>query len=240
MAGAGNVLGSKFSEISAIIREVKDKTRVGVCLDTCHMFAVGYDIRTKDGAMMSEFSQEIGFQYLRGMHINDSKGKVGSGKDRYQNLGLGHLTLRTFAHVLSDPRTQDIPLILETPAHDSDEAKSKGKKSSESEGSRSTEWEVWKKEVEVLGRLATLGRESEGSASASSNPIGEDERDRLLDEWTNELKAVVVKYGGSAVLENESSKKGSGKVKGEGKGKQRKKLKADEEEEDDGESDGSC
>ncbi|KAI0685051.1 xylose isomerase-like protein [Cytidiella melzeri] len=205
MAGSGNVLGSKFSEIGAIIKEVEDKARVGVCLDTCHAFAAGYDIRTKDGweAMMSEFTEEIGIRYLRGMHINDSKGNLGSGKDRHQNLGLGHLGLSTFAHILSDPRTKDIPLILETPTHDSDKApklkgeakrkKEKNKPYHNTEGDehervplRSEEWEVWKKEVEVLRRLASMGTEE---------PVF-DNRERLLDEWTKEIESVVVKFAG--------------------------------------------
>ncbi|OBZ69274.1 putative endonuclease 4 [Grifola frondosa] len=119
-AGAGHVLGSNFSELGSIIQQVNDKSRVGVCLDTCHTFAAGYDITTKEGwdSTLAEFDREVGLPYLRGMHINDSKAILGSKKDRHENIGLGHLGLTTFAHIVTDPRTKDIPLILETPAFD--------------------------------------------------------------------------------------------------------------------------
>ncbi|KAI0761411.1 xylose isomerase-like protein [Irpex lacteus] len=231
MAGANNVLGSHFSEIGAIIREVEDKSRVGVCLDTCHMFAAGYDIRTKDGwdAMMSEFTEEIGLQYLRGMHINDSKGELGGGKDRHENLGLGHLTLRTFSHILSDERTQGIPLILETPAHDG-----KGKSRNKSKG---MEWDVWKKEVEILGRLVTLPQTSPSTLPVSESWDASDEKDeqeneQLLAKWTEEIRGVVGRCSGGG--EASSSKKttnSSTKVKG-GKGKGKKVDEEEEGEED--------
>ncbi|TFK56306.1 AP endonuclease [Heliocybe sulcata] len=138
MAGAGNVIGAAFAEIGGIIKLVEDKSRVGVCLDTCHMFAAGYDIRTLEGwrAMMNEFENEIGLQYLRGMHINDSKADLASKKDRHQNIGLGFLGLETFHHIVTDERVRDIPLVMETPQYE--------------------DVEVWKKELEVLNRMSGL------------------------------------------------------------------------------------
>ncbi|VDB83335.1 unnamed protein product [Peniophora sp. CBMAI 1063] len=121
MAGAGNVVGGEFEHIAKIIEQVRDKTRVGVCVDTCHAFAAGYDIRTEKGwnETMTQFDTTIGIQYLRGMHLNDSKATLGSKKDRHDNLGCGKIGLDAFSHIVSDPRTRDIPLILETPSHES-------------------------------------------------------------------------------------------------------------------------
>ncbi|KZV71947.1 AP endonuclease [Peniophora sp. CONT] len=121
MAGAGNVVGGDFAHIAEIIEQVEDKSRVGVCLDTCHAFATGYDIRTSEGwkETMAKFDAAIGMQYLRGMHLNDSKAALGTKKDRHDNLGRGEIGLDAFSQIVSDPCTRDIPLILETPSHDS-------------------------------------------------------------------------------------------------------------------------
>lgn len=138
MAGSGNVIGSRFSELKGIIDHVEDKTRVGVCLDTCHAFAAGYDISTKKGwdATLSAFDTEVGLSYLKGLHLNDSKAALGSKKDRHENIGLGHIGISTFRHVVSDPRTQDIPLILETPTFEATE--------------------IWTKEISALNCLSNL------------------------------------------------------------------------------------
>ncbi|KAJ8507299.1 hypothetical protein ONZ45_g10322 [Pleurotus djamor] len=90
MAGAGNIIGATFSDIAEIIRLVKDQSRVGVCLDTCHLFAAGYDIRTKHDwdVTMSDFEETIGLKYLCGMHLNDSKMPLNSKRDRHANIGL--------------------------------------------------------------------------------------------------------------------------------------------------------
>jgi len=115
-AGQGSVVGKTFAEIAAIIERVEDKTRVGVCLDTCHLFAAGYDIRTKEAwrTTCAEFEQIVGLNYLRGMHLNDSLGDLASHLDRHQSLGEGHLGWETFKHIIQDERTDNMPLILET------------------------------------------------------------------------------------------------------------------------------
>ena len=116
-AGQGSHLGHRFEQIAAIIGQVKDHSRVGVCLDTCHLFAAGYDIRTPETwkATMAEFEQVIGLEYLKGMHLNDSKNELGSRVDRHQCIGMGHIGTDTFRHIMRDPRLDDMPLILETP-----------------------------------------------------------------------------------------------------------------------------
>lgn len=115
-AGQGSNLGWKFEHMAQIIDKVEDKSRVGVCIDTCHMFSAGYDIRTREAydKTWSEFDKIIGFKYLMGMHINDSKAKFGSHVDRHHSLGKGEIGLDAFKFIMNDERMNDIPLILET------------------------------------------------------------------------------------------------------------------------------
>ncbi|MFH1160154.1 MAG: deoxyribonuclease IV [bacterium] len=116
-AGQGSNLGFTFEQIAFIIDHVEDKSRVGVCFDTCHSFAAGYDLSTDEGFdnTFSHFGQVIGFNYLKGMHLNDSKKGLGSRVDRHENLGKGALGMLVFKRIMHDPRFDDIPLILETP-----------------------------------------------------------------------------------------------------------------------------
>lgn len=115
-AGQGSNVGYKFEHIARLIELIDNKDRVGVCIDTCHIFVAGYDIRTKESyeATMSEFDRVIGFRYLAGVHLNDSKPKLGSRVDRHENLGKGELGLEPFRFIMNDDRFDDIPLILET------------------------------------------------------------------------------------------------------------------------------
>lgn len=115
-AGQGSNLGWKFEQIAAIIERIEDKSRVGVCIDTCHMFTAGYDIRTYDAYEQTwlEFDRIIGFNYLKGMHINDSKPDLGSRVDRHDSIGKGKLGIEPFHFIMNDPRMDAIPLVLET------------------------------------------------------------------------------------------------------------------------------
>ncbi len=115
-AGMGNHIGSKFSEIGALVRELAD-ARVQVCLDTQHSFAAGYDLRTKDSveAVMDEFDREIGLERLVAVHCNDSKPEFGGALDRHENIGEGHLGLAAFESVLAHPAFADTPFYLEVP-----------------------------------------------------------------------------------------------------------------------------
>lgn len=117
MAGGGNTVGKTFEELKMIIDGVQDKGRVGVCLDTCHMFAAGYDIRTQESynATMSKFEEVIGFQYLKAMHLNDSKAGLNSKVDRHESIGKGYVGLEAFRCLMNDSRLDGIPLVLETP-----------------------------------------------------------------------------------------------------------------------------
>ncbi|KIY49412.1 AP endonuclease, partial [Fistulina hepatica ATCC 64428] len=113
MAGAGNIIGSDFAQIAQIIAQVEDKLRVGVCIDTCK-----YDFPTCFLVHLKTFDEHVGIKYLRGMHLNDSKTPLGSRRDRHENIGLGHIGLAAFYHIVRDERLQDIPLILETPTNE--------------------------------------------------------------------------------------------------------------------------
>ena len=135
-AGQGSNLGWRFEHLAHIIDKIEDKSRVGVCIDTCHMFTAGYDIRSREAydASWAEFEKVIGFNYLMGMHINDSKPAFGSHVDRHDSIGKGKIGLDAFRFIMNDKRMDDIPLILET----IDES-------------------IWKEEIELLysfeGRL---------------------------------------------------------------------------------------
>ncbi|RUM63034.1 MAG: deoxyribonuclease IV [Sulfurimonas sp.] len=115
-AGQGSNLGWKFEHLAHIIDKIEDKSRVGVCIDTCHMFTAGYDIRTKEAydVSMAEFGKIVGFEYLQGMHLNDSKPDLGSHVDRHESIGKGKIGLEAFGFIMNDERMDDIPLILET------------------------------------------------------------------------------------------------------------------------------
>ncbi len=115
-AGQGTNLGYKFEHLAHIINKVKNKSRVGVCLDTCHTFTGGYDLRTREAydATMNEFERLVGFEYLSAMHINDSKPKLGSRVDRHHSLGEGEIGWDAFKFIMNDERMNDIPLVLET------------------------------------------------------------------------------------------------------------------------------
>ena len=115
-AGQGSNLGWKFEHLAHIIDKIEDKSRVGICIDTCHMFTAGYDIRTKEAydVSMSQFGNIVGFEYLMGMHLNDSKPDLGSHVDRHESIGKGKIGLEAFRFIMNDKRMDDIPLVLET------------------------------------------------------------------------------------------------------------------------------
>lgn len=139
MAGQGNVIGCKFEDLRDIIALVEDKSRVGVCIDTCHSFSAGYDLRSPETyrAVMKEFDEVIGFEYLSALHLNDSKAPFNSHRDLHQNIGLGFLGLSAFRNVMNTKEFHDLPMVLETPLADDDVS-------------------VWAKEIKLLESLVGL------------------------------------------------------------------------------------
>jgi deoxyribonuclease-4 len=136
-AGQGSNLGYRFEHLARLAGLLGGSDRFGVCLDTCHTAAAGYELATDEGydKTMAEFGRIVGFPLLRGMHLNDMKGTTGSRLDRHAPLGEGTLGLAPFRRIMADPRLDGIPLILETP----DETK---------------EMSLWKKEIELLRAFA--------------------------------------------------------------------------------------
>ena len=114
-AGQGSNLGSEFWQLKYIIDRVNDKSRVGVCLDTCHTYTAGYDIVNEYDKVFDEFDKEVGFNYLRGMHLNDSKKALGTHVDRHDSSGEGLIGKAFFERLMQDSRFDNMPLILETP-----------------------------------------------------------------------------------------------------------------------------
>ncbi len=116
-AGQGSNVGYRFEHLAHIIDKVEDKARIGVCLDTCHTFAAGYALSDREGfhKTFEQFDRIIGMNYLRALHLNDSKKEMGSRVDRHDNLGYGLMGWAPFEYIMNDPRFDDMPLILETP-----------------------------------------------------------------------------------------------------------------------------
>lgn len=120
MCRQGHTIGGDFRELRGIVDRVKDKSRIGVCLDTCHAFAAGYDVSTREGfeEMMTDFDSIVGLPFLKAFHLNDSKGKLGSRLDRHENIGKGFIGPEGFRRIMNDPRLDHLPMILETPEMD--------------------------------------------------------------------------------------------------------------------------
>lgn len=116
-SGQGSNLGYTFEQLKFIIDNIEDKSRAGVCIDTCHTYSAGYDIKTREGfeKTFREFERIVGLQYLKGMHLNDTKKGLGSKIDRHENIGMGFLGEDTFRMIMNDPRFDNMPLVLETP-----------------------------------------------------------------------------------------------------------------------------
>lgn len=132
-AGQGTNMGHRFEHLAEIIDQVEDKSRIGVCIDTAHTLAAGYEIRTEEGyyGTMREFDNIVGLNYLKGIHLNDSKKELATRVDRHDSIGKGVMGMSLFELLINDPRTDEIPIILETPDPD-----------------------LWKEEIELLRTFA--------------------------------------------------------------------------------------
>ncbi|MBP5711053.1 MAG: deoxyribonuclease IV [Bacteroidales bacterium] len=114
-AGQGSNVGYEFEHLAYIIDRVEDKSRVGVCIDTCHTYSAGYDFVNDYDGVFKKFDEIIGFKYLRGVHLNDTKKAFASRVDRHDNIGIGLIGREFFTKIMNDQRFDDIPIILETP-----------------------------------------------------------------------------------------------------------------------------
>ncbi|KAI9838510.1 MAG: hypothetical protein M1837_002435 [Sclerophora amabilis] len=176
MAGSGNVIGSTFEDLRDIINLIDDKSRVGVCLDTCHAFAAGYDLRTPPSfsETMSKFSQTVGMQYLSALHLNDSKAPFASHRDLHQNIGLGFLGLRAFWNVMNEPAFEGLPMVLETPI----DREGKDNKA------------IWANEIKLLEGL--IGMDTSSSVFLAKEKeladMGAAERKKLQDAFDRKVE----------------------------------------------------
>jgi len=120
MAGQGSCIGSTFEELLQIMEKVKDQNRIGICIDTCHLFAAGYDIRTGESfaKILDRFAELIGIERIKAFHLNDSKKGLASRVDRHEHIGKGEIGLEAFRYLLNDDRLAEIPMVLETPKND--------------------------------------------------------------------------------------------------------------------------
>ena len=198
MCGSGNVVGSRFEELRDIIALVDDKSRVGVCIDTCHAFAAGYDLRTPEAfaKTMAEFDSVVGLKYLRAFHLNDSKAPFGSHRDLHANIGTGCLGLRAFHNIMNHEPLQGLPMVLETPIDE------KGP-----DGKVVENKQVWADEIKLLESLIGMDAESaEFTAKAEElQAKGALERQKIQDQVDKKAE--------------KDSKKGT---KGKGKGRKKK------------------
>jgi AP endonuclease-1 len=205
MAGQGNVIGATFEDLRDIIEQVEDKPRIGVCLDTCHSFAAGYDLRTPEAFKdtLDKFDEIVGMKYLSALHINDSKAPFASHRDLHQNIGLGFLGLRAFHNVMNEPRFEGLPLVLETPIE-----------TKNTEGKVVEDKSIWANEIKLLESLIGMDAESEEfkRMEAELAVKGAEERQKLQEQFDRK---------------QEKDRKAA--EKGKGKGSKRKKKVEDED-----------
>ena len=215
MAGGGNIIGSTFEDLRDIIAQVEDKERIGVCLDTCHVFAAGYDLRTPTAfrKTFDDFDKIVGMKYLRALHLNDSKAPFGSHRDLHQNIGLGFLGLRAFHNVMNEPRFEGLPMVLETPIDHKDPETGKDV---EDKG-------VWAKEIKMLEGL--IGMDAEGEDFKALEKA-------LADKGAEERKKLQEIHDRKVEKDRKALEKGQTKLSFGGK---KKKMKEEIDESSDSE-----
>ncbi|KAI7781157.1 dna-(apurinic or apyrimidinic site) lyase 1 [Diaporthe eres] len=202
MCGHGNIIGGKFEDLAKVIAGVDDKARVGVCIDTCHAFAAGYDLRTPEAfaATMAEFDRVVGLKYLRALHLNDSKAPFGSHRDLHANIGTGFLGLRAFHNVMNYEGFQNLPMVLETPIDRKGE-----------DGKTVEDKQVWADEIKLLEWLIGADPESDEfkEKERELSAKGEGERKKIQDQVDKKVakdsKKGAKKKGKKASSDDEDS-----------------------------------
>lgn len=209
MAGGGNVVGSAFEDLRDIIALVDDKERIGVCLDTCHVHAAGYDLRSPTAFKntMDDFDNIVGMKYLSALHLNDSKVPFGSHRDLHQNIGLGFLGLRAFHNVMNERRLEGLPMVLETPIDHTDEETGKDV---EDKG-------VWAREIKMLEGL--IGVDAEGDEFKTMEK-------ELADEGAEERAKYQEQFERKVEKDKKALEKGQTRLQF---GKKKKKNKGSDE-----------
>ena len=204
MAGSGNVIGSTFEDLRDVIALIDDKTRIGVCLDTCHAFAAGYDLRSPEAfeGVMEEFDKIVGTKYLSALHVNDSKAPFGSHRDLHQNIGLGFLGLKAFHNIMNEPRFEGLPMVLETPIDKKDDED----KTIEDKG-------IWAREIKMLESLIGMDPDSEKFLTMEKE---------LADRGAEERKKCMEAFERKQEKDRLTKEKGNAKAKGKEKKRENK------------------
>ena len=207
MAGKGNVIGATFEDLRDIIEQVEDKARIGVCIDTCHSFAAGYDLRTPETfkKTIDHFDDVVGIKYLSALHINDSKAPFHSHRDLHQNIGTGFLGLRAFHNIMNEPRFEGLPMVLETPIERKD-----------ADGKIVEDKNIWAREIKLLESLIGMDPKGEDFKSLETSIAAQGEEERK-------------KYQELYDRKQEKDQQAAEKAKGKGKGKRKKKGEETEE-----------
>ena len=204
MAGAGGVIGNCFEDLAGIIAEVDDKSRIGVCLDTCHVFAAGYDLREpeKFNSVIKKFDDVVGLKYLKALHLNDSKAPFNSHRDLHANIGTGFLGLRAFHNIMNETRFENLPMVLETPID---------KKDPDDEKKTIEDKSIWAKEIKTLEELIGMNAESENFKTKEKqlSEIGKEERAKHWEQYERKLE----KDAKAAAKGRKTPQKESGKGK---------------------------
>ncbi|PTB39730.1 hypothetical protein M441DRAFT_171967 [Trichoderma asperellum CBS 433.97] len=186
MAGSGNVVGSTWEDLRDIITLVEDKSRVGVCIDTCHAFAAGYDLRTPETfkKTVDSFNEIVGADYLKAFHLNDSKAPFNSNRDLHANIGTGFLGLRAFHSLMNHEEFQNKPMVLETPID------RKG-----ADGKSVEDKQVWADEIKLLESLIGMDPETEDFRKLEKElqAKGSDERKKIQDQVDKKSKSAPKK-----------------------------------------------
>ncbi|KAI9727342.1 MAG: hypothetical protein M1828_006962 [Chrysothrix sp. TS-e1954] len=180
-APSSNTIGGRFEDLRDVIALVEDKSRVGVCFDTCHGFAAGCDIRTPEGlrSVFTQFDEIVGPQYLRAVHLNDSKGMLSSHRDLHQNIGLGFLGLRAFHALMNEERFRGMPMVLETPIDRKDAF-----------GKDIEDKKVWAGEIKLLESLVGMDVEGKDFEKLEKELAvkGEAERGKLAEQFQRKVE----------------------------------------------------
>lgn len=225
MAGSETIIGSRFTDLAQIIAEIKPEyqNRIGICIDTCHTFAAGYDLRTPEAFQntFNEIDEVVGLKYLKAMHLNDSKGMFRSKKDLHQNIGTGFLGLRAFHNIMNEPRLANIPLILETPCEKTDPKDPKKTVEDKS---------VWSREIKLLESLIGMDPESDEYKILESDlsEKGKAERDKM-EKWQAEKETKEHAKVEKARKKSTKAEAGQKNISGmfERKGDKAKKISSD-------------
>lgn len=194
MTSSTNVIGATFEDLAETIDQIDDKERVGVCLDTCHVFAAGYDLRSPEAfkETIDNFDEIVGLKYLKAFHMNDSKAPLDSGRDLHANIGTGFLGLRAFHNIMNEPRFWGLPMILETPIDVKDEETGKEK----------PDKSIWATEIKLLESLVGM--------DASSKEF-QDMEAALVLKGTAERQRIQTQVDKKAMKVKEKAEKAAGK-----------------------------